>query len=76
MQQSDTAEKIIDMIDDSQDEKPYDLNDFKANTMKTLVGTSVGNPTSATFCAPLGLLKMTTTASASWEIEVVGVVEL
>ncbi len=76
MQQSDTAVKIIDMIDDSQDEKPYDLNDFKANTMKTLVGTSVGNPTSATFCAPLGLLKMTTTASASWEIEVVGVVEL
>ena len=76
MQQSDTAEKIIDMIDDSQDEKPYSLQDFKVNTMKTLVGTSVGNPTSAVFCAPLGLLKITAAATASWEIEVVGVVEL
>ena len=76
MQQSDTAEKIIDMIDDSQDEKPYSLQDFKVNTMKTLVGTTVGNPTSATFCAPLGLLKVTTSANAAWEIEVVGVVEL
>jgi len=76
MQQSDTAEKIIDMIDDSQDEKPYSLQDFKVNTMKTLVGTSVGNPTSSVFCAPLGLLKMTSTSTASWEIEVLGVVEL
>jgi len=76
MQQSDTSEKIIDMIDDSQDEKPYSLQDFKVNSMKTVVGTGVGNPTSALFCAPLGLLKVNTTASAVWEIEVVGVVEL
>lgn len=76
IQQSDTSGKIIDMIDDSQDEKPYDLDDFKVNTMGTIVGTGVGNPTSATFCAPLGLLKVTTAESATWEIEIVGVVEL
>ena len=76
IQQSDTSEDIINMIDDSQDEKPYDLEDFKTNTMKTLVGTAVGNPTSAVFCAPLGLLKISASAAATWEIEVVGVVEL
>jgi hypothetical protein len=76
IQQSTTADDIIDMIDDSQDEKPYDLDDFKVNTMKTLIGTGVGNPTTATFCVPLGLLKVTSTASAVWEIEVVGVTEL
>lgn len=76
IQQSSTSDQIINMIDDSQDEKPYYLPDFTTKAMKTIVGTDVGNPTSATFCAPLGLLKVTSTASASWEIEVVGVVEL
>lgn len=76
MQQSDTAADILDVIDDEADEKPYDLDNFSTKTMLTVVGTNVGNPTSATFCAPLGLLKITTTASASWEIEVLGVVEL
>ena len=76
IQQSDTAEAIIDRIDDEADEKPYDLDDFAANTMVTLVGDSVGNPTSAIFNAPLGLLKITSDASAAWEIEVVGVAEL
>lgn len=76
IQQSETSEKIIDMIDDSQDEKPYDLTEFSTQTMVTLVGTGVGNPTSAVFCAPLGLLKITHTGNAAWEIEVVGVTEL
>ena len=76
IQQSSTSDQIINMIDDSQDEKPYDLTEFSTEAMKTAVGTGVGNPTSATFCAPLGLLKVYTSASASWEIEVVGVVEL
>ena len=76
MQQSRSAEAIIDQIDDEADEKPYDLDEFTTKTMKTIVGTSVGNPTSQVFCAPLGLLKITTTASASWDIEVVGITEL
>ncbi len=76
IQQSDTSEDIINMIDDSQDEKPYDLDDFKTNTMVTRVATDVGSPISAVICAPLGLLKVVAAASASWEIEVLGVVEL
>jgi hypothetical protein len=76
MSQGETAGDIIDMIDDSQDDKPYSLADFTVNTHKTIVGTSVGNPTSSVFCAPLGLLKISTTGTAGWEIEVVGVTEL
>lgn len=76
MQQSDTAADILDLIDDEADEKPYDLDNFSSKTIENLVGTNVGNPSSAVFCAPLGLLKITTTASAGWEIEVVGVTEL
>jgi hypothetical protein len=76
MQQSDTAEDILDVLEDQQDEKPYKLDDFTNKTITTICGTSVGNPTSAVFCAPLGLLKIVTTASATWEIEVVGVTEL
>lgn len=76
MSQGETAGDIIDMVDDNADEKPYDLENFTTKTMKTIIGTSVGNPTSQVFCAPLGLLKITTTATASWDIEVVGVTEL
>ena len=76
IQQSETSEKIIDMIDDSQDEKPYDLTEFSTDTMVTVVSTEVGNPTTAVFCAPLGLLKITHGAAANWEIEVVGITEL
>jgi hypothetical protein len=76
IQQSDTSEAIIDYLDDAQDEKPYDLTEFVDTTMKTIVGTGVGNPTSAVFCAPLGLLRVTAGSSASWEIEVVGITEL
>ena len=76
IQQSDTSEDIINLIDDSQDEKPYDLEQFKSETMSTLVGTDVGNPTSMVICAPLGLLKIVTSGVAGWEVEVVGVVEL
>jgi hypothetical protein len=76
MQQSSTADAIIDQIDDEADEKPYDLDEFTTKTMDTIVSTSVGSPTSHVICAPLGLLKITTSASAAWEIEVVGVTEL
>jgi hypothetical protein len=76
MQQSSTADAIIQRVEDEQDEKPYDLDEFSTKTVTTRVGTTVGNPTSAVFCAPLGLLKLTTSASAAWEIEVLGVTEL
>jgi len=76
IQQSDTSEAIIDYLDDAQDEKPYDLTEFIDTPMRTLVGTDVGNPTSAVFCVPLGLLRVTAAATAIWEIEVVGVTEL
>ncbi len=76
MQQSSTADAIIDQIDDEADEKPYDLDEFTTKTMDTIVSTSVGSPTSHLICAPMGLLKIVTTANAAWEIEVVGVTEL
>ena len=75
--QSSTAEDVVQMIDDSQDEKPYDLAEFSQAGMKFVLSTEVGNPTSSTFCAPLGLLKIITQGSAaSWEIEVLGFTEL
>jgi len=64
------------MMDDSQDEKPYDLDEFKTQYMTTVVGTEVGNPTSSVICAPLGLIQAVCTGTAAWEIEVLGVVEL
>jgi len=77
MQQSSTADKIIDIVEDEADEKPYNLDDFYDRTIQTVVGTTVGNPISGVICAPLGLVKITTgTSGATWETEVVGVVEL
>ena len=76
IQQSDTAEAIINRIDDEQDEKPYDLSEFTDTLVSTIVSTEVGNPTSPVICVPLGLLKIIHAANASWEIEVVGVTEL
>ena len=76
IQQSDTADAIVDRIDDEADEKPYDLTEFTSELMETVIGTDVGNPTTATICVPLGLLKIASTATAIWEIEVVGVTEL
>lgn len=81
MQQSDTAATIIDNIEDEADEKPYDLSEFSTTTMSTVVGTTVGNPTSSVICAPLGLLKITPVGAGSGvvaqlEIEIVGVTEL
>jgi len=76
IQQSDTAEAIVDRIDDEQDEKPYDLSEFATTLVSSAVGTGVGNPTSAVICAPLGLLKITHGEAATWEVEVVGVTEL
>ena len=77
MQQSSTADKIIDIVEDEADEKPYNFDDFTDRTIVTTVGTSVGNPTSATFCVPLGLMKMQTLSNGGvCQIEVVGVVEL
>lgn len=76
IQQSDTAEAIVDCIDDEADEKPYDLSEFTDTMHRTGVSTSVGSPTSGIICVPLGLLKVTHAANAGWEIEVVGVTEL
>ncbi len=76
IQQSDTAEAIINRIDDEQDEKPYDLSEFLDTDMATVASTDVGNPTTAVISVPLGLLKVTHNATASWEIEVLGVTEL
>jgi hypothetical protein len=76
IQQSDTAEAIIDRIDDEQDEKPYDLTEFLDTAMTTVASTEVGNPTTAIISVPLGLLKVVHSATSSWEIEVLGVTEL
>jgi len=76
IQQSDTAEAISDIVEAEADEKPYDFLDFIQKKPKFTVGTGVGNPTSSVICAPLGLLKVTSGASASWEVEIVGVTEL
>ena len=76
IQQSDTAEAIVDRIDDEQDEKPYDLSEFTTTLVSSAVGIGVGNPTSAVVCVPLGLLKITHGEAATWEVEVVGVTEL
>ena len=76
IQQSDTAEAIVDRIDDEQDEKPYDLSEFTTTLMRTLISTEVGNPTTGVVCVPLGLVKITHAANAAWEIEVLGVTEL
>jgi len=76
IQQSDTAEAIVDRIDDEADEKPYDLSEFTDTMMTTVVGDDVGNPTSSVFCVPLGLLRVAHTGDAMWEIEVVGITEL
>jgi len=76
IQQSDTAEAIVDRIDDEQDEKPYDLSEFTDTLVNTIVGTETGNPTSAIICVPLGLMKIAHQATAGWEVEVVGVTEL
>lgn len=77
MQQSSTADKIIDIVEDEADEKPYQLSDFTTKTMPDVVGTTVGNPTTSVISAPLGLLKITTGSSGcSLQIEVVGVSEL
>ncbi len=76
IQQSDTAEAISDIVEAEADEKPYDFLDFIQKKPKFTVGTGVGNPTSSVICAPLGLLKVTSGDSASWEVEIVGVTEL
>lgn len=77
MQQSSTADKIIDIVEDEADEKPYQLSDFTTRTMIDIVGTNVGNPTSKVISVPLGLMKLTTGSSGgTFEIEVVGVTEL
>jgi len=79
IQQSSTADKIIDIVEAEADEKPYNLDDFFDRPIQTVVSTEVGNPTSAVICVPLGLMSITTgsaAAGALWETEVLGVVEL
>ena len=77
MQQSSTADAIIDIVEDEADEKPYNLQDFEDRTIKTVVSTAVGSPVSQLICAPLGLLKVLTgSGGATFEVEIVGVTEL
>lgn len=76
MQGGSIAGDVIDRLDDEQDEKPYNLFEFRSTMCDTAVGTDLGNGVSTTMTIPLGLLKMSTTATAAVEIEVIGVTEL
>ena len=77
MQQSSTADAIIDIVGEEADEKPYDLADFQTKTIVDIVSTEVGNPTSQVISVPLGLLKVgQSVANQSFQVEVVGVSEL
>ena len=78
MQQGETAGDIIEMIEDTQDDKPYDLSEFTGSDSLQYftAGTAVGNPTTEVFTAPLGLLQIICTGTAQWNVEVVGVTEL
>jgi len=76
MQQGSTAGDIIDLIDDEQDEKPYNLFEFRSTACSTFLSNSVGNPVSCTMSVPLGLLKYSTTGLGAIEVEVIGVTEL
>lgn len=78
MSQGETAGDIIDMIDDSQDDKPYDLDQFTTQLVSTEVRTDVGSPVSDVICAPLGLLKVTSIGTDTYglAVEVLGVTEL
>lgn len=76
MQGGSIAGDVIDRLDDEQDEKPYNLFEFRSTMCATAVGTDLGNGVSCTMTVPLGLLKMSTSASATVEIEVLGVTEL
>ena len=86
MQQGQTADSIIDIVEDEQDEKPYQLSDFTTRTISTVCGSLVGNPVSDIICVPLGLMKVSlnnndgatppVSLPTSFQIEVVGVTEL
>lgn len=75
MQQGQTADTIIDIVEDEQDEKPYNLEDFVAKTQQTVVSTAVGSPISSVHSFPLGLCYVNLTAGII-EFELVGVTEL
>lgn len=77
MQQSSTADKIIDIVEGEADEKPYNLSDFTTKVQTDIIGTGVGNPASSVISCPLGLMRVTTGSSgATLMIELVGVSEL
>jgi hypothetical protein len=75
MQQGQTADSIIDIVEDEQDEKPYNLDDFVNKVQSTIVSTAVGSPVSSVHSFPLGLCYMNLTNGAV-EFELVGVTEL
>jgi hypothetical protein len=76
-QQGQTADSIIDIVEDEQDEKPYNLLDFTDSKQTTLVSTVVGSPSSDIICVPLGLGYLDLSAAgSSVEIELVGITEL
>ncbi len=76
IQQSSTADKIIDVVEDEADEKPYLLEDFWTKPIISTVSVSVGNPITDIICVPMGLIKVEVPADTIWEIEVVGITEL
>lgn len=81
MQQGQTTDSIIDIVEDEQDEKPYNLEDFTDKVMTTMVSTEVGSPTSHVISMPLGLCWINLSppsggTSGALEFELVGVTEL
>lgn len=77
MQQGQTAKEIITQIADEADEKPYNLEDFKAAVQHSIVSKDAGR-NSVTLEVPVGLYWFAETAgtgqseSATIEIEVLG----
>lgn len=76
MNPSGDADDVIAIIDDEGSEKPYDLVDFETKTNKFLLYT--GAQGVMDFVAPLGLLKITTTASSAHglRLQVLGIADM
>ena len=75
MQQSDTAKGIIDALDDEQDEKPYNLDDFKSATINNVMSPSDAGVNQVTLEVPLGLywLAVSLEKTVLIDVEVLGV---
>lgn len=76
MNPSGDADEVISIIDDEGSEKPYDLTDFETKTNKFILYT--GAQGVMDFVAPLGLLRITTTASTAHglRLQVLGITDM